>query len=85
MEYDNYWIPYGVMSAVFFSNVKGHQHWFSDMVAGAIVGTLIGRSVVRSSWKARGILDRTKPKKITLSYTPQFSPEFTGLRIVGTF
>ena len=85
MEYDNYWIPYGVMSAVFFSNVKGHQHWFSDMVAGAIVGTLIGRSVVRSSWKARGILDKTKQKKITLNYTPQFSPEFTGLRIVGTF
>ena len=73
------------MSAVFFSNVKGHQHWFSDMVVGGILGTLIGRSVVRSSWKARGILDRTKPKKITLSYTPQFSPEFTGLRIVGTF
>jgi membrane-associated phospholipid phosphatase len=85
MEYDNYWIPYGVMSAVFFSNVKAHNHWFSDMVAGAIVGTLIGRSIVRSSWKARGILEKKKQKKISLNYTPQFSPEFTGLRIVGTF
>jgi membrane-associated phospholipid phosphatase len=85
MEYDNYWIPYGIMSVVFASNIKGHQHWFSDMVAGAIVGTLIGRSITKSSWKARGILDRTKPKKISFNYTPRFSPEFTGLRIVGTF
>jgi membrane-associated phospholipid phosphatase len=85
MEYDNYWIPYGVMSAVFFSNVKGHNHWFSDMAVGALVGTLIGRSIVRSSWKARGILDRTKPKKISFNYMPRFSPEFTGLRVVGTF
>ena len=85
MEYDNYWIPYGIMSVVFASNIKGHQHWFSDMVAGAIVGTLIGRSITKSSWKARGILDRTKPKKISFNYTPRFSSEFTGLRIVGTF
>jgi membrane-associated phospholipid phosphatase len=85
MEYDNYWIPYGVMTAVFFHNVKSHNHWISDMVVGGLVGTLIGRSVVRSSWRARGILDRKKQKKISFNYTPSFSPEFTGLRIVGTF
>lgn len=85
MEYDNYWIPYGLMTVVFFSNVKAHEHWFSDFVAGGIIGTLIGRSIVRSSWKARGILEDTKNKKLTLNYIPQFSSEFTGLRIVGTF
>jgi membrane-associated phospholipid phosphatase len=85
MEYDNYWVPYGLMSVVFFSNVKGHQHWFSDMVVGGLVGTLIGRSIVRSSWKARGILDRSKKGGISFNYTPRFSEEFTGLRIVGTF
>ena len=85
MEYDNYWIPYGLMTVVFFSNVKGHQHWFSDMVAGGIVGTLIGRSIVRSSWRARGILDTTKKGRLSLNYIPQFSSEFTGLRIVGNF
>ncbi|UAM97538.1 phosphatase PAP2 family protein [Polaribacter litorisediminis] len=85
MEYDNYWVPYSIMTAVFFHNVKSHNHWISDMVVGGLVGTLIGRSVVRSSWKARGILDRKKQKKISLNYTPSFSPEFTGLRIVGTF
>jgi len=85
MEYDNYWVPYGLMTVVFFSNVKGHQHWFSDMVAGGIVGTLIGRSIVRSSWRARGILDTTKKGRLSLNYIPQFSSEFTGLRIVGNF
>jgi membrane-associated phospholipid phosphatase len=85
MEYDNYWVPYGIMSIVFASDIGAHNHWFSDMVAGAIIGTLIGRSITKSSWKARGILDQKKQKKISFSYTPQFSPEFTGLRIVGTF
>lgn len=85
MEYDNYWVPYGLMSVVFFSNVKGHQHWISDMVLGGIVGTLIGRSIVRSSWKARGIIEDTKNRKISINYIPRFSSEFTGLRIVGTF
>ena len=82
MEYDNYWIPYGLMSVVFFSNVKAHQHWVSDMVVGGIVGTLIGRSIVRSSWKARGILPE-KERRISLNYIPQFSSEFTGLRVIA--
>lgn len=82
MEYDNYWIPYGIMSIVFLNQIDGHQHWFSDMVVGGLVGTLIGRSIVRSSWKARGILDK-KQRKISLNYIPQFSSQFTGLRIVA--
>ena len=85
MEYDNYWVPYGLMTVVFFSNVQGHQHWVSDMVVGGIVGTLIGRSIVRSSWRARGILEKNKNQRLTLNYIPQFSSEFTGLRIVGNF
>jgi membrane-associated phospholipid phosphatase len=85
MEYDNYWIPYGIMGIVFASDIGAHNHWFSDMVAGGLVGTLIGRSIVRSSWKARGILDTTKQGRISFSYTPRFSSEFTGIQIVGTF
>jgi membrane-associated phospholipid phosphatase len=85
MEFDNYWVPYGLMTVVFFSNVKGHQHWTSDKVVGALLGTLIGRSIVRSSWKARGILDTSKKGRLSLNYVPRISSEFTGLRIVGTF
>lgn len=82
MEFDNYWIPYGVMTAVFFSNVQGHQHWVSDMVVGGILGTLIGRSIVRSSWKARGILPQ-KQRSLSFNYIPQFSSEFTGIKIIA--
>tara|TARA_R110002126_G_scaffold291479_2_gene453047 strand:- start:9466 stop:10407 length:942 start_codon:yes stop_codon:yes gene_type:complete len=83
MEYDNYWVPYGVMTAVFFHNVKSHNHWISDMVVGGLIGTLIGRSVVRSSWKARGILPQNKQRSISLNYIPQVSSDFTGLRIIA--
>ncbi|WP_397445408.1 phosphatase PAP2 family protein [Polaribacter sp. R77954] len=83
MEFDNYWIPYGLMSVVFFSSVKAHQHWTSDKVAGAIIGTLIGRSIVRSSWKTRGILEKNKNRKLSLNYIPQVSSDFTGLRIIA--
>ncbi|WP_405607745.1 phosphatase PAP2 family protein [Polaribacter sp. Asnod1-A03] len=84
MEFDNYWIPYGIMAITFLSDIKSHEHWISDMVAGGILGTLIGRSIVRSSWKARGLLKK-KETEFSLNYIPRISSEFTGLRIVATF
>jgi len=85
MEFDNYWIPYGIMALTFLSDIQEHNHWLSDMVVGGILGTLIGRSIVRSSWRARGILEPRKQEKISFNYIPRFSAEFTGLKIVGTF
>lgn len=43
--YDNYWVPYGLLTVGLASEVKGHRHWVSDMVAGALIGTLIGSAV----------------------------------------
>ena len=85
MEFDNYWISYGIMALTFLSDMQEHNHWLSDMVVGGILGTLIGRSIVRSSWRARGILEPRKQEKISFNYIPRFSAEFTGLKIVGTF
>ena len=82
MEYNNYWIPYSVMAITWLSEIKAHEHWVSDIVVGGILGTLIGRSIVRSSWKARGILSK-KDRNISLNYIPQFSSDFTGLRIIA--
>ena len=57
MEYNNYWIPYGIMSVVFLNRIDGHQHWFSDMVVGGLVGTLIGplnsKKQLEGSWYYR--------------------------------
>jgi len=46
--YDNYLIPYSMLALIYASDIKGHQHWVSDMVAGGIVGTFIGNQVVSS-------------------------------------
>lgn len=86
MEYNNYWIPYGLIGIAWLSDIKGHNHWISDVVLGGIVGTIIGKSIVLSSWKKRGISDApTKEKHISYNIIPQYSPEFTGVRIVGSF
>ncbi len=75
MEYDNYWIPYGVMSLVFLADFDGHNHWVGDMVVGGVVGTIIGRSIVKSSWKKRYGTAEGKKKLYSLNVTPQFSPQ----------
>ncbi len=43
--YDNYWVPYSLLTVGLASNIRGHRHWVSDMTAGALLGTLIGSSV----------------------------------------
>lgn len=44
--YDNSWVPFAAATALSFSNMRHHNHWFSDMVAGALVGTLVGQVVL---------------------------------------
>ena len=40
--YDDYLIPYSVAAILFANDGKGHNHWMSDLFAGAIIGTVIG-------------------------------------------
>ena len=40
--YDNYLVPYSIAAALFAHEGTGHNHWVSDMVAGALIGTVIG-------------------------------------------
>lgn len=46
--YDSYLIPYSALAIIFASDIKGHQHWVSDMVTGGIIGTFIGSQIVSS-------------------------------------
>lgn len=86
MEFNNYWVPYGVIAAVWLSDIEGHNHWVSDIVVAGIVGTIIGKSIVLSSWKKRGINGYKKRNKdISFQFIPQISNEFSGLHIVGNF
>jgi len=40
--YDNYLVPYSLITIGLTSSITGHRHWVSDMVAGALIGTVIG-------------------------------------------
>lgn len=44
--YDNYLVPYAVAGLISVANIRGHNHWVSDMVAGAVIGTGIGNLVL---------------------------------------
>ena len=47
--YDNAWWPYGGAAILSLSNIRGHNHWVSDMVAGTLLGIGIGEVILRNS------------------------------------
>ncbi|MFZ4107184.1 phosphatase PAP2 family protein [Flavobacterium sp.] len=91
MEYNNYWIPYTIVTGVWLSNIKGHDHWVSDILLGGLVGTIIGKSVVNSSRKqmAKNNLSaynyNPKKFKMTKQLVPQISSSMVGFHFSGTF
>lgn len=52
--YDNYWVPYGVAAILAAQSAEGHNHWVSDMVAGALIGTGIGNVILDNYADRRG-------------------------------
>ena len=91
MEYNNYWIPYTFVTAVFLSNIKGHEHWVSDLLVGGLVGTIIGRSIVISSRKqmakneSSAFNDNPKKFRMQKQLIPQISNSMIGLHFIGSF
>ncbi len=91
MEYNNYWIPYTFVTAVFLSDIKSHHHWVSDLLVGGLLGTIIGRSIVISSRKQMAKNDSSAfiedPKKLKMhkQLIPQVSNSMIGLHFIGTF
>ncbi|HEX8617318.1 MAG TPA: phosphatase PAP2 family protein [Thermoanaerobaculia bacterium] len=47
------WVAYGVASGVGFARVYHDAHHTSDVIAGAAIGTLVGRTVARANRNAR--------------------------------
>lgn len=91
MEYNNYWIPYTVVSAVFLSDIKSHEHWVSDLLAGGLIGTIIGRSIVMSSRRqmakneSGAFIENPKKTKMHKQLLPQLSGSMVGFQFIGTF
>lgn len=44
--YDNAWLGYGIAALGLLPHFRGHNHWVSDMVGGALIGQMIGDAVV---------------------------------------
>lgn len=91
MEFHNYWIPYGAVAFIFFADVDAHQHWVGDMVAGGLLGTVIGQGIVMSSRlfekraaeKKRPGENEIKRHKPAFSYQilPAISRSMTGVTL----
>ncbi|MCB1338399.1 MAG: phosphatase PAP2 family protein [Maritimibacter sp.] len=59
--YDNYVIPYGIAAALALQSAEGHNHWVSDMVAGALIGTGIGNVILSNYEDRRGVSAMVTP------------------------
>jgi membrane-associated phospholipid phosphatase len=79
-EYPHLWVEipcYGVASLVAFARMREDGHWASDVVAGALIGTTVGRAVVH--------LNRRLRARMNVSVTPLISPGAQGLTVHTAF
>jgi hypothetical protein len=70
---------YGLASLIGLSRIRGNAHWLSDVVAGAALGHLVGRAVVRQNGSPLSIkLSATR----SVDIAPSLDPSFRGV-VVG--
>ena len=91
MEYNNYWIPYTIATGVFMADMKGHNHWVSDLLVGGLVGTIIGKSIVNSSRKQlaknnnTAVIENPNKFKMNKQFVPQITSSMVGFHFTGSF
>ena len=83
-EFNNYW-GYGIMSILFLTDIEDHNHWVSDLVAGGLIGGMIGNAVVDSSLKQRNPKKYKNKNGNRISLTPIITPEASALRFSYSF
>jgi membrane-associated phospholipid phosphatase len=79
-HYDQLWIQgtsYGIASLVAIARLYLDGHFLSDVAAGAVIGTVVGRTIVSYNQEARSL----KQKKRNVSIVPFFSRTGGGLRL----
>ena len=79
-HYDSWWVQglsYGLAGAVGYSRIEQNSHYASDVVAGAIIGTVVGRTIVKRHNRLR------KPDAFTL--TPYMDGRGSGLVFSKSF
>jgi membrane-associated phospholipid phosphatase len=74
-------VSYGLASLVGLARMEQHQHFMSDVVAGGLIGTFVGKGVVaynqtlRADWHA----------KVAVSIAPTIQPGGYGLSLAMKF
>ncbi|MBI2813736.1 MAG: phosphatase PAP2 family protein [Opitutae bacterium] len=78
-HYDQWWVQgvaYGLAGVVGYSRIEQNAHFTSDVVAGAIIGTVVGRAIVHRH-------DRAKPGALALA--PFFGGHAQGVMLQKEF
>ncbi len=76
-HYDSIWIKaasYIVASAVGYARLNNNEHWASDVLAGAALGTFVGHVVVHYNLRQRNV-----------SLAPLVGPGFQGAQFTLSF
>jgi len=81
LAYDNYWLPYGLAALAATSNIEGHKHWVSDMVAGSALGILIGSKVYKHSYHG----DYKSDRRVTKMVLPIMDADRVGVDVIYRF
>jgi len=72
-HYDSLWVQvpaYGLASAVGYARLNNNRHWPSDVLAGATIGTFVGKTVVHFNRKHRQV-----------SIQPLVGPDIRGAEV----
>jgi membrane-associated phospholipid phosphatase len=84
MHADNPWVgagAYGLAGLVALSRLETRDHFSSDVLAGAMVGTVIGRSVVAMDQQRR----QSGDGKVSWQFSPVLDGKSRGLCLVARF
>jgi membrane-associated phospholipid phosphatase len=84
MHSDNAWVggaAYGLAGLVGLARLETRDHYTSDVVAGALVGTTIGRAVVKINRDKR----RGSSAGLELSVTPAWTHAYRGVGLMARF
>lgn len=60
--FDRSWVPYALATTALVYDIRGHNHWVSELVAGAIIGEFIGKVVYENYHEARENSATTRAK-----------------------
>ena len=83
-HYTDTWVQvtsYGMASLVGIARLEQNAHWTSDVVAGGILGTVVGKAVVRMNQRIR----ENDHAGLEFSVVPEVRPGYRGLQAALRF